>query len=169
MQPLISETQCAFQFLIDQCTPSSSEVFRLLCVSLYCSFSMKGAWRLGRTIGLGIVLIYPVWFANFSVSWQLQLYWSWQFPLCSVSLKSIKSLIALNIIDIASVLQWPFQLASFNSLRQCQVTLVQLNKHRYLSFVNQLLSGCQLQIWHFAGFLCAPVPFVVQKLFFFFF
>ena len=52
LQSVAPGTLCAFRFLGDQYTPSGSETFRLLFVSLYVPLEDKEAWTLNRTVGL---------------------------------------------------------------------------------------------------------------------
>jgi hypothetical protein len=52
LDSMASGMQYTFQFLKDRCTPSGSEAFTLLCVSLYVLLVVKKAWELDRTIGL---------------------------------------------------------------------------------------------------------------------
>ena len=52
LESMVPGAQCACKFLKDGCTPSDSEKFRSLCVSLYIPLVVKETRRLGRTIGL---------------------------------------------------------------------------------------------------------------------
>ena len=45
---------CAFQFLRNQGTPSGSEAFRPLCLSLYVPLEVKKPWKLDRKLILDI-------------------------------------------------------------------------------------------------------------------
>lgn len=78
-----------------------SGCFVFLCM-LFWKSGKHGS--LTEQLVLEINLIYLVWLMNFIISWQIQLYWSWQLSSYSVSDKIIKSILVLVKIVSASVL-----------------------------------------------------------------